>query len=132
MALLCRVSLALALTALLPAAAEPWIDYSSNGQATGVLHDTGYRMDVLEAVWCLDEIPRTSPDASQKLQRVHGGKKAGRLPVRGASWVCDVCRSELYPSVPNGGFVFSVQSLWPVQEVHVEDDVLLTGSYCYG
>jgi hypothetical protein len=51
MALLCRVSLALALTALLPAAAEPWIDYSSNGQATGVLHDTGYRMNVLEAVW---------------------------------------------------------------------------------
>jgi hypothetical protein len=57
MALLCRVSIALALTALLPAAAEPWIDYSSNGQATGGLHDTGYRMGVLEAVWTKYRVP---------------------------------------------------------------------------
>jgi hypothetical protein len=42
------VALALTSTALLPVAAEPWVDYSSNGQATGVLHDTGYhQMDVL-------------------------------------------------------------------------------------
>jgi hypothetical protein len=57
MALLCRVALALASTALLPAAAEPWIDYSPNGQATGVLHDTWYRMNVLEAVWTKYRVP---------------------------------------------------------------------------
>jgi hypothetical protein len=72
MAPLCRVALALTSTALLPVAAEPWVGYSSNGQATGVLHDTGYQIDVLEeAVAWLDEIPHTPPDASQKLQRVH-------------------------------------------------------------
>jgi hypothetical protein len=93
MALLCRVSLAFALTALLPAAAEPpWIGYSSNGQATGVLRGTGWVSGGCVG-GCLDEIPRTSHDASQKLQRVRGGKTAGRLPVRGASWVCDVCIS---------------------------------------
>jgi hypothetical protein len=93
---LCRVALALTSTALLPAAAEPWVGYSSNGQATGVLHDTGYQMNVLEAVWTEYRATCSPPDASQKLKRVHGGKKAGRLTARGASWVCNVCRSELF------------------------------------
>jgi hypothetical protein len=111
MALLCRVSLALTLTltALLPAAAEPWIDYPSNGQATGVLHSSGYRMDVLEAVWTKYRVPLLMRVKNYK--GFMGEKKQGAYQLEeqvGFAMAYVALNSELYPSVPSGGFVFPV------------------------
>jgi hypothetical protein len=131
MALLCRVSLALALTALLPAAAEPWIDYPSNGQATGVLHDTGYRMNVLEAVWTKYRVSLLMRVKNYKGLMVAKKQGAYQLEEQ-VGFAMYIALNYIHQHPPNGGFVFPVQNLWPVQEVHVEDDVLLTGSCCYG
>jgi hypothetical protein len=104
MAHLCRVALALALTARLPAAAEPWVDCSSNGQATGVLHGTGcHQMDVLEAVWTKYRAPLLMQVKNYKGFMVAKKQGAYQLEERvGFAMYVALNYAHQYPSVVTG------------------------------